>query len=170
MNIKRYLTGLVTGIALAVSLVLGLQTPASAFTYSTPAITARLQAVQALIQGQTPGAATGTATAGTIVIGTSGLSGATGVLVTLPLSATCCTLSGNTLTIAGTPLTANPAASGTAALAEIRNSSGTAVASGLTVGLAGSGPGGANPDIVVNTTTVATGVPFTMNSFSTTGR
>jgi hypothetical protein len=154
--------------AAALLLTLGLVAGAAPFAdaavnYATAVITARLQVVQALIQGQTPGTATGTATAGQIVIGTASLSGATGVLVTLPLNASCCTVSGNTLTIAGTPLTANPTANGTAALAEIRNSSGTTIESGLTVGTS-------SADIIVNTTTVATGVPFTLNSATFTGR
>lgn len=136
----------------------------AAVNYATTVATGRLNVVAALLNGQTLASATGTATAGQLVIGTSALSGSTGVLVTVPLAAPCCSVTNKTLTLAGTPLSANPAAGGTAALAELRNNAGTTIASGLTVGLSGSGTGGANPDIVVNTTTVATGVPFTVNS------
>ena len=110
-----------------------------------------------LVAGKTIGASTGTATAGQLVIGTSALSGATGVLVTIPLSTTPFTVSGKVATLQGTPLSATPSAAGTAALAEFRNNAGTTVISGLTVGTSGA-------DIIVNTTTVATGVPFTANS------
>jgi hypothetical protein len=129
----------------------------AANNYATNVATARLQVVADLISGKTIAAATGTATSGSLVIGTSALSGATGVLVTIPLSATCCTVSGKVLTVSGTPLSANPSASGTAALAEFRNSSGVVIDSGLTIGTS-------SADIIVNTTTVATGVPFTVNS------
>jgi hypothetical protein len=136
----------------------------AAVNYAATVATGRLNVVAALINSQTLAAPTGTATAGQLVVGTSALSGSTGILVTIPLAAPCCTVSGKTLTLAGTPLSSNPTTSGTAALAEIRNNAGTTIASGLTVGLAGSGAGGTNPDIVVNTATVATGVPFTVNS------
>lgn len=79
---------------------------------------------------------TGTA-AGTLVIGTSALSGSTGVLATFTLNTTPATVSGNVLTISGTPLSATASATGTAALAELRNAAGTPIASGLTVGTSG---------------------------------
>jgi hypothetical protein len=124
-----------------------------AVNYSTAAATGRLQVMADLVAGKTLGAATGTATAGQLVIGTSSLSGATGVLATIALPTTAFTVSGKVATLQGAPLSANPSAAGTAALAEIRNNSGTTIISGLTVGTS-------SADITVNTTTVATGVPF----------
>jgi hypothetical protein len=129
----------------------------AAVNYVTAVATGRLNVVAALINGQTLASATGTATAGQLVIGTSALSGATGVLATIPLAAPCCSVSGKVLSLVGTPLSTNPTASGTAALAEIRNNAGTTIVAGLTVGTSGA-------DIIANTTTVATGVPFTVNS------
>lgn len=92
---------------------------------------------------------TGTA-AGTLVIGTSALSGATGVLATINLSTTPATVSGDTLTISGTPLSTTASASGTAAKAELRDNAGTVVVSGLTVGTSGT-------DIIISNTTITNG-------------
>lgn len=144
---------------LALALVAGAVPFASAsVNYGVNVATNRLNVVAMLLNGQsvslTPAAGSG---AGLLVIGTSALSGSTGVLATVTLSASCCTVSAKTLTLAGTPLSANPTASGTAALAELRNFGGGTIASGLTVCTSGC-------DITVNTTTVAVGVPFTLNS------
>jgi len=79
---------------------------------------------------------TGTA-AGTLVIGTSALSGATGVLATFTLSTTPASVTGDTLTISGVPLSTTASAGGTAALAELRNNAGTVILGGLTVGTSG---------------------------------
>lgn len=92
---------------------------------------------------------TGTA-AGTLVIGTSALSGATGVLASMPLATTPATVSGNVLTLAGVPLSAAASATGTAALAELRDSTGAVIVSGLTVGTAGA-------DIIISNTAITTG-------------
>ena len=72
-------------------------------TYSSTLKTNRMQLVADLIASKTAAASTGSATAGSLVIGTSALSGATGVLVTVPLSATPGTVSGSVLTLSGTP-------------------------------------------------------------------
>lgn len=78
---------------------------------------------------------------GLLVIGTSALSGATGVLATIILNTTAGTVSGSgtvILTLDQAPaLSASASASGTAALAEIRTSGGTVVVSGLTVSTTG---------------------------------
>jgi hypothetical protein len=124
-----------------------------AVIYETALKSSRMQLVSDRVAGKTPAASTGTATAGSLVIGTSALSGATGVLATIPLSTTPFTESGGVLTLAGVPLSVTPSAAGTAAKAELRNNSGTVIASGLTVGTA-------SADIIVNTTTIATSVPF----------
>lgn len=93
------------------------------------------------------------ASAGSLVIGTADLSGATGVLATIPLETTPGTVSGDTLTIAGLPKSVTATASGTAAKAELRNNAGVVVVSGLTVGQA-------SADIIVSGTVIASGQLF----------
>ena len=119
-------------------------------TYAATLKTNRMQLVADLIASKTAASSTGTATAGSLVIGTSALSGATGVLVTITLSATPGTVSGNVFTLAGTPLSATASGTGTAALAEFRNNAGTTVVSGLTVGTSGT-------DIIINATAISSG-------------
>lgn len=92
---------------------------------------------------------TGTA-AGKLVIGTSALSGATGVLATITLDTTPATVSGNVLTISGLPKSATASATGTAALAELRRSDDTVIVSGLTVGTSAT-------DIIISSTTITSG-------------
>lgn len=92
---------------------------------------------------------TGTA-AGSLVIGTSSLSGATGVLATITLSTTPATVSGDVLTISGVPLSATASATGTAAKAELRNNAGTVIVSGLTVGTSAT-------DIIISNTAITSG-------------
>lgn len=94
---------------------------------------------------------TGTA-AGTLVIGDNTLSGATGVLATITLSTTPATVSGDTLTLSGVPLSATASASGTAAKAELRNNAGTVIVGGLTVTASG---GGGN--IIISSTSITSG-------------
>ena len=88
--------------------------------------------------------------AGTLVIGTAALSGSTGVLATMTLSATPATVSGKVLTLSGVPLSATASATGTAALAELRNNAGTVIVSGLTVGTSGT-------DVIVSSTSITSG-------------
>lgn len=99
---------------------------------------------------------TGTA-AGTLVIGTSALSGATGVLATINLSTTPATVTGDVLTISGAPLSATASATGTAALAELRNNAGTVIVGGLTVGTSGT-------NIIISNTSITTGQTVQMTS------
>jgi len=122
-----------------------------AVTYSSSLKTNRLNlVVNALGTATAPTiSVTGTA-AGNLVIGTSSLSGATGVLATIPLSITPATVSGSVLTISGVPLSATAAATGTAALAELRNNAGTVIVSGLTVGTSGT-------DITISSTAITSG-------------
>jgi hypothetical protein len=122
-----------------------------AVTYSATVKGDRMQQVIDRTVGKTPAAGTGSATAGNLVIGDSSLSGATGVLVTIPLTTTAFTLAGAVLTLHGLPLSAVAAAAGTAAKAEIRNNAGTVIVSGLTVGTSGT-------DIILGTTTVTIGL------------
>lgn len=89
---------------------------------------------------------------GVLVIGTSALSGATGVLATFTLSNPSGTISTRTLTLSSTPKTATAAAGGTAAKAELRTAAGVVVANGLTVGAVGSAC-----DIIIDTTAIVNG-------------
>jgi hypothetical protein len=128
-----------------------------AVTYSSTLKTNRMQLVADLIASKVAASSTGSATAGTIVIGTSSLSGATGVLASFTLSSTPGTVAGAVLTISGTTLTATATGTGTAALAEIRNNAGTVIVSGLTVGTS-------SADIIINATAVSTGQTVSLTS------
>jgi hypothetical protein len=130
-----------------------------AVNYSGTLKTNRMQLVADLVASKTIASpiSTGAGSAGSLVIGTSSLSGATGVLATIPLQNPAATVSGSVMTISGVPLTANASAGGTAALAELRNNAGTAIVSGLTVGTATS-------DVIVTTVTVVSGQPVTVTS------
>lgn len=95
---------------------------------------------------------TGTA-AGSLVIGTAALSGATGVLITYTLQTTPATVSGDTLTLAGLPFTAAASASGTAVKAELRANDGSVVVGGLTVGTSGA-------NIIISDTAINSGQSY----------
>lgn len=119
-----------------------------------------MQLVADLISGKTVAASTGSAAAGTLVIGDSTLNGSTGgVLATLTLSATAGTVSGNVFTLSGVPLSATASATGTAAKAELRNNAGAVIVSGLTVGTAGA-------DINLGSVAISSGQTLTVNSGS----
>lgn len=125
--------------------------------YSSTLKNGRMQDVVDLIASLTLASSTGSATAGSLVIGTSSLSGATGVLATITLSATPGTVTTGVLTLSGTPLSATASASGTAAKAEFRNNAGTVIVSGLTVGTSGS-------DINLTSTSITSGQTVTVTS------
>lgn len=125
--------------------------------YNATLKTNRMQLVSDLVAGKTQAASTGSATGGQLVIGTSALSGATGVLATIPLPTTPFTVSGAVATLAGVPLSVTASGSGTAALAEFRNNGGSTVVSGLTVGTSGS-------DIILGTTSITSGGTVTITS------
>lgn len=74
---------------------------------------------------------------GQLVIGTASLSGSTGVLATITLQKPSFSISGGVATLLGVPLSATASATGTAALAELRDSAGTTIASGITVSTTG---------------------------------
>lgn len=127
--------------------------------YATVTKNARLvAALTAAVSGQS---VDGNSSFGQLVIGTSALSGATGVLATITLQKPSFTISGGVATLAGTP-SATISASGTAALAELRDSAGATIVSGLTVGTGGT-------DITVGTTTFTSGVTVTVSSGTITG-
>lgn len=125
--------------------------------YSATLKTNRMQLLADLVAGKTAAASTGSATAGQLVIGTASLSGATGVLATIALPTTPFTVAGAIATLQGVPLSVAASASGTAALAELRNNAGTTVCSGLTVGTSGT-------DIILGTTTITSGGTVTITS------
>lgn len=128
-----------------------------AITYNSTLKSGRMQDVADLVDGKTLAAATGSATAGKLVIGTSALSGATGVLATLTLPTPGLVESGAVLTLQGTPLSAVASATGTAAKAELRDNAGTTVGSGLTVGTSGT-------DIILGSTAIVAGQTVTVTA------
>jgi len=134
-----------------------------AVIYSTAAKTGRMQAVADLIAGKTI-ASSGTTTQGRLIIGTSALSGQAepnaAILASIPLSATPGTVTNAVLTLT-TPVSAGAANGGVAAKAEIRNSSGTVLISGLTVGTS-------SADIIVANTTITAGQTVQVTSGSIT--
>lgn len=87
---------------------------------------------------------------GLMVIGTAALSGATGVLASIPFAATAFTLSNGVLTVASLPRSVQASATGTAAKAELRTAGGVPVVTGLTVGTSGT-------DFIINATAISTG-------------
>lgn len=116
-------------------------------TYSTAVKTARMTAVRDQID-----AGTG---AGILQIGTTGMGT---VLAEITLNDPSGTISGAVLTLSGFPKSDTSAnATGTAAAARIRDSSGTDVITGLTVGTTGS-------DINLDSVSITAGQTVTINS------
>lgn len=118
-----------------------------AVTYSTAVKTARMTAVRDQID-----AGTG---AGILQIGTTGMGT---VLAEITLNDPSGTISGAVLTLSGFPKSDTSAnATGTAAAARIRDSSGNDVITGLTVGTTGS-------DINLDSVSITSGQTVTINS------
>ena len=90
--------------------------------------------------------------AGQLVIGTSALSGATGVLVRVPFDDPAFTVSNGVMTISNPPRTVIAVGTGIAGKVEIRDGSDTVIASGLTVGLPASGA-----EVIINALEISTG-------------
>lgn len=126
-------------------------------TYSAAVKTNRLANVNDAINSKTYVVGSGAGSVGSLVIGTSALSGATGVLATITLQNPAATVSGSVLTIAGVPLSVAASGTGTAALAELRNNAGTVIVSGLTVGTSGT-------DIIISATPIVAGQTVQLNS------
>ena len=126
-------------------------------SYSNTVKDNRLNVVNDAVNSKTYAAGTGGGSAGTLVIGTSSLSGATGVLATITLQNPAFTEASQVLTLAGIPLSAVASAGGTAAKAEIRNNAGTVIVGGLSVGTSGS-------DINLNSTAISSGETVTISS------
>jgi hypothetical protein len=102
-------------------------------------------------------AAIDTGGAGYIEIMTAGST----VLATIPLNATCGSLTGSVLTFT-LPLTATASVSGTAASADIKDGAGTVIISGLVVGVTGS----LGADIVLSSVALVAGQPVTLTAAS----
>ena len=128
-----------------------------AVTYATAVKTNRLANVNDAINSKTYVAGSGAGSAGTLVIGTNALSGSTGVLATITLQNPAGVASGTTLTLSGLPISSTASATGTAALAELRNNAGTVIVSGLTVGTS-------SADIIINSVSIATGQTVQLTS------
>jgi hypothetical protein len=116
-------------------------------TYSTVAATARLTAALIATSQAAGVSVDGRSSFGTLVIGTSGLSGTTGVLATIVLQKPSFSIVGKVATLLGVTLSVLASGSGTAALAELRDSDGNTVVSGLTVGTSAT-------DIIITSTSI----------------
>lgn len=129
-----------------------------AVTYASTLKTNRMQLVADLIASKTVASSTGTASTGTLVIGTASLSGSTGVLATFSITtAVTSGVSGSVLTIPLTASSVTASATGTAALAEVRNNAGTAIITGLTVGTS-------SADVILNSVAISSGQTVTISS------
>jgi hypothetical protein len=120
-------------------------------TYNTTLKTTRMTSVVTAIDAGTP---PGYLEIGTTAMGT--------VLATIYFATTCGTVTSGVLSFSSLPLTcASAANSGTAAAAEVFNAAGTAIITGLTVGLSAT-------DIVLSSTSIVAGQPVTLTSASIT--
>lgn len=108
-------------------------------TLSTSAKNARAAATMATIDGGSG--------VGVLVLGTSALSGATGVVASISLQEPSFSIAAGVSTALGVPLSAIASANGPLAKAEIRDSAGNVIVSGLTVGTSGT-------DVIVASTAV----------------
>ena len=121
-------------------------------TYSTAVKNDRLQVVVDAIDAG--------ASNGRLQIGTSGMAS---VLATILLADPCGTVASGVLTFSGLPRTDSFAdVSGTAAEAQITDSDGTVVVSGLTVGTA-------SADVVISTTSISIGDVVSLLTAAITG-
>lgn len=125
--------------------------------YSNTVKDNRLNVANDAINSKTYAAGTGAGSVGSLVIGTSSLSGATGVLATIVLQNPAFTEASQVLTLAGVPLSVAASATGTAAKAELRNNAGTVIVSGLSVGTSGS-------DVNLTSTSITSAQTVTVTS------
>jgi hypothetical protein len=79
------------------------------------------------------------------------------VLLTFTLSDPSGVVAGDALTLSGMPKNANASAGGVAAVARIKESGGTVVADGLTVGTSGA-------NIIISNTTITNGAAYSLTS------
>jgi len=115
-------------------------------TYSNALKDTRMTAVVSAVDGG--------GSAGTMEICTAGYAA---VLGAITLQRPSFSEASQTITVAGVPLSATAGNSGTAALARIKDSSGNVIVSGLTVGTSGT-------DVIISSTTVASGQQLTLTS------
>jgi len=128
-----------------------------AIAYSTGAANTRLTACLITTSTAAGVSVDGQAGFGQLVVGTVSLSGATGVLGTVTLQKPSFSIASKVATMLGVPLSASASANGTAALAELRDSSGNTVVSQITVGTSGS-------NINLNSTSISSGETITVTS------
>ena len=130
----------------------------------------RMLCVRDAINSKVPAAWTGAGSTATLIVGTASLATTAGAgavagelcRFTLPNPVgTVANAAGVvTLTFAGTPINnTGTAVAGTAALAQIRDTAGNVIVSGLTVGVAGSGS-----DVIIDSVTIAAGQVVTFVS------
>jgi hypothetical protein len=91
---------------------------------------------------------------GKLVIGTAGMAA---VLATITLLKPSFSISGGVATLLGVPLSATASGTGTAAAAQLQDSAGNAIGSGLTVGTSGT-------DIVINAVAISSGQTVTITA------
>lgn len=120
-----------------------------AITYSTTVKNNRLTQVLNAIDG---GAGNGI-----LKIGTTGMAT---TLVSVTLAKPSATVSAGVLTFSGLPKSGTASATGTAAAAQITDSTGALVVDGLTVGTSGT-------DIIIDNTSITTGQTVNFNATST---
>ena len=99
---------------------------------------------------------------GLFVIGTSALSGATGVLATITLQNPSFSYATRTATMLGVPLSATATGSGTAAKAEFRDKNSVTIINSLTVGTSAT-------DVIISSTTITAGDTITCTAGTITG-
>lgn len=79
------------------------------------------------------------------------------VLIIFTLSDPASSVAGAVLSLLGLPKNANASNSGTAALARIKDSTGTVVADGLTAGTSGT-------DVIISSTAITSGLPYSLTA------
>jgi hypothetical protein len=135
--------------------------------YIAAAKTQRLQVVADTLKGLTYAASTGSATAPSLVIGTSSFvntagtasitTGTTGVLAIIPLPTGGISASGTTLTLVSSTQSASATGSGTAANAAIINNAGTITVGGLTAGTSAT-------DVILASASISSGQTVSVTS------
>jgi hypothetical protein len=128
-------------------------------SYNAAAKNARLAAgLTAAVSGQSVDGGSGS---GKLVLGTAGMST---VLATITLNKPSFTISAGVATlVVSPPLSATSANAGTAAAAQIQDSAGNIIISGLTVGGTAEGTG-SGKDIILAASTIATGITVPVSS------
>jgi hypothetical protein len=130
--------------------------------YSDTLKTNRMTLMGDLVNSKVAAASTGGGSAGKLVIGTSSLAGATGVLATLAIpnpGFTVSTPSGGTVisTLLGVPLSVAASGSGTAAKAELRNAADAVIVGNLSVGTSAA-------DVILNSVSITAPQTVTVSS------